>query len=359
MSQRGQDSGDGNDGGSSRPQESITYPSGNLALPEPPQPRPPRSLQDLLRYSTEVTTNSVGSSQGSSAPLDDESRKFLEAALKSLTVDIIGELMKCIEILQMAKDVSEDSEDSAECEAALDHIFDFVDNIDVANDFHKIGGFSVLNPCLNSLRSSIRWRGAELVAYLCQNNPYCQNKILESRILSTLLNMIDTDINDTVKVKAMYAVSCIVRDNEEALKEFGSSDGYSVLLRALQSDIVKLNIKAAFLLTALCSQKPDIKDELVKMGYVEQLVGQIAIQMQLDVHSEVAEHLLSALLCLIQDHEPSQTICKDPELQFREVMKYVIENSDGKDQYREEYEYAQSLLNTVFKDEKCAPVEDR
>lgn len=41
--------------------------------------------------------------------------------------------MKCIEILQMAKDVSEDSEDSAECEAALDHIFDFVDNLDVAN----------------------------------------------------------------------------------------------------------------------------------------------------------------------------------------------------------------------------------
>lgn len=76
------------------------------------------------------------------------------------------------------------------------------------SDFHKIGGFSVLNPCLNSLRSSIRWRGAELVAYLCQNNPYCQAKILESKILPTLLNMIDTDINDIVKIKAMYAVSC-------------------------------------------------------------------------------------------------------------------------------------------------------
>lgn len=55
------------------------------------------------------------------------------------------------------------------------------------------------------------------------------------------------------------SVSGLVRDNEEALKEFGNADGYSVLLRALQSDVVKLNIKAAFLLTALCSQNPDIK----------------------------------------------------------------------------------------------------
>lgn len=70
------------------------------------------------------------------------------------------------------------------------------------------------------------------------------------------------------------------------------------------------------------------------MGYVEQLVGQIAILMQLNDHSEVAEHLLSALLSLIQDHEPSQTVCRDPELQFRELMKCVMENSDGKDEYR-------------------------
>lgn len=149
-----------------------------------------------------------------------------------MTVDVIEELLKSIRIVQRANELSEDS-DPAECEAALDHIFEFVDNLDVANgkrflkffffitpfeqvknfpffflDFHKIGGFCVLKPCLDSVHSSLRWRGAELVAELCQNNPYCQNKVLEADVLPTLLSMVDTDINDTVKIKALYAVSC-------------------------------------------------------------------------------------------------------------------------------------------------------
>lgn len=78
----------------------------------------------------------------------------------------------------------------------------------VVSDFHKIGGTSILKPCLDSVHSSLRWRGAELIAELCQNNPYCQKKVLESGVLPTLLSMIDTDINDVVRIKALYAVSC-------------------------------------------------------------------------------------------------------------------------------------------------------
>lgn len=59
----------------------------------------------------------------------------------------------------------------------------------------------------------------------------------------------------------LFVLLGLIRDNDEGLKEFADKDGYSVLLRALQSGVQKLNIKSAFLLSSLCSQKPQIKGE--------------------------------------------------------------------------------------------------
>lgn len=73
------------------------------------------------------------------------------------------------------------------------------------------------------------------------------------------------------------------------------------------------------------------------MGYIEQLVGQIAIQMQqerVDDQARSSEHLLSALLSLIQNHEESQNICRRPDLQFKEILNCIIENTKDKDEYR-------------------------
>lgn len=67
----------------------------------------------------------------------------------------------------------------------------------------------------------------------------------------------------------------IVRENPISLKYMEINDGYSVLLRALQSPVEKLQIKSAFLLSNLCSKENsnDIKYILVKMGFIEQAVG--------------------------------------------------------------------------------------
>lgn len=78
-------------------------------------------------------------------------------------------------------------------------------------------------------------------------------------------------------------------------------------------------------------------DELIRMGYIEQLIGQIAIQMQQERNDDQArssEHLLSALLSLIQNHEESQEICKRSDLQFKEILNCIIENTKDKDEYR-------------------------
>lgn len=56
----------------------------------------------------------------------------MEEAIKSLTVDVVEELLKSIKVLKNAHLIPEDG-DPTHCEEALDNIFEYVDNMDVAN----------------------------------------------------------------------------------------------------------------------------------------------------------------------------------------------------------------------------------
>ena len=78
-------------------------------------------------------------------------------------------------------------------------------------DFHKIGGFFILNPCLNSPHEGIRIRIGDLIATLSQTNPYCQNHILKENILPLLLKVLEDECCKEARVKALYALSCMSR----------------------------------------------------------------------------------------------------------------------------------------------------
>jgi len=62
---------------------------------------------------------------------------------------------------------------------------------------------------LSSRHAELRWRSAELIATLTQNNPYCQNAVLEVKLLPLLVKLLDSALEDEqVRIKALYAVSC-------------------------------------------------------------------------------------------------------------------------------------------------------
>lgn len=127
-----------------------------------------------------------------------------------MAVNVTQELLTAIGVLKNVNELGA-HDDTSQCEAELEKVADLVDNIDLANDFHRVGGFTVLKSCLNSLHSGIRWRTAVLIAELTQNNPYCQEKILEAGLLPILLNMVDCDPLELARVKSLYAVSCKTR----------------------------------------------------------------------------------------------------------------------------------------------------
>lgn len=80
-------------------------------------------------------------------------------------------------------------------------------------------------------------------------------------------------------IYSTFYIIGIVRGHPKSLEYIDKYDGYSVLLRAIQSPVEKLQIKSAFLLSALCNKDnaDELKITLVNMGLIEQVAGLLAM----------------------------------------------------------------------------------
>lgn len=177
-----------------------------------------------------------------------------------MTVDVIELLQKQIKTLENA-DTLTDTDDITSHTAAIEIILDHIDHIDTANDFHKIGGFSILKPCLKSIHKVLRVGACDILAELTQNNPYCQRVAVEQNYLPLLLDILEKDEEIEVVVKALYAISCFVRDCTEGFNQLIHYGGLNILLKTLENDDDKLRTKITFLLSTMCRMKPDLKSK--------------------------------------------------------------------------------------------------
>ena len=75
----------------------------------------------------EATAAEDAPNAGQLPPMDDERRRFLEEALKTLTVDVVQEIEKAMKTLM---DPATEEEGKAE---AIEVIIDYVEDIDAAN----------------------------------------------------------------------------------------------------------------------------------------------------------------------------------------------------------------------------------
>jgi hsp70-interacting protein len=318
-------------------------------------PRHPRNLQDILRLAVENQVERdpevAGDATSAQAPeLSNESQQWLSEALSGMTSDPVVEMNKGMSIISSGLEEIRTNGSSTELEENLidtmDTLIDYVGSIDYANDFAKLGGTELFKPLLDVESSQIKSKACELLAEIVQNNPQAQQRALESNLLSVLVQRLDTDTNNTVRVKALYAISCLIRDNNDAQKSFDSElDGLSILLRAIQVETEdhKLRIKASFLVTSLCQSQPSVKETLFKMGFVEQLVALLFLE-----HNTSHEYLLSALNALVTEHEAALVETRRPVLRFRELLQTKLEALRGRPEYSEERYFANNLLQLCF-----------
>lgn len=176
-------------------------------------------------------------------------------ALNSMTVNVIEQLNMATQKL------TDNSVSESEQIEALEIILDYVDNLDTANDFCKIGGLDIILPCMESSPyHSVRGKTALVVSELAQNNPFCQQKLLEKNALSKLIVLLS---ERSTEVDAIRGISSMVRNFEPCTAAFIEIGGLECILGCLQSEEEKLLIPSLFLLGALCTEYPGVRGKLL------------------------------------------------------------------------------------------------
>ncbi|XP_053675291.1 hsp70-binding protein 1 [Anopheles nili] len=303
----------------------------------PDQPRNPRNLQGLLKFAMEATKNEDAPHPAQLAEMDEERRRFLEEALKSLTFDVVQELEKAMKLL-----LDKDSDNDAKAEA-IDTVIEFVQDMDTANDFFKVGGFYIIKPGLESPSAPVRSGTLQLVGELAQNNPFCQQHLLELNILAKLTELLSDE--PSVAQQAMHAISCMVRNYEPCLAAFIEIGGLECILGCIQTDNDKLRIKSSFLMASLCTELAPVRDEFIKLNAVERVMAAVKPTKDFDAKLETALSTLNVLT------ECQEGIRRCRERSLKEKLETIVKLNAGKEECQEQIEYAETLLKRCFSDE--------
>lgn len=166
-----------------------------------------------------------------------------------------------------------------------------------------------------------------LVGELAQNNPFCQNKLLELDILPKLIELITDEAE--VSSHAFHAISCMVRSFEPGMKAFVNMGGLECLLSLIQNqDTEKLIIKSMFLMNSFASDSPAVRDELCKLNGIEKIIATIEPKGEYNTR---LEQTLSALVSLVGS-EDSIEKCRNASSNLRNKLEKIIELGGEKEE---------------------------
>lgn len=311
----------------------------------------------LVKFCLETTAKEDASGESTSCvePMDTDRRAWLQEAMSSMTVDTTRQLLENLALVKetitkMEKDPNHNVAVQKTCNA-IEVLTDLCEEIDYAADFAKLDGFSIFKPLISCSHEEMIVKACELIAALAQNNPLCQTMALETRLLERLIDFVDIKDNQThIKARsyALYAISSIIRSNQEVRERFETLlDGLSVLLRLLNyqqpehpierphrqstsgsinedgSNSIaywwrKLRIRSIFLFRTLCSES----SESSKFFFEQQAIVQVTNELKNLHDPEIREHLLNALKAFLISLDPNK---QKEVLELSPNLKEVVE----------------------------------
>ncbi|KAL8611757.1 hypothetical protein ACOMHN_009439 [Nucella lapillus] len=307
--------------------------------------RQPKDLKGLLKFCVENTKDEDPTT--ASREMSPERKAWLTEAMDTMPGDPTQEVRRLLGVVGVFLGGAAPSpQDRDRALGSLEDIFDWCESIDIAMDFVKIGGFSILHELLTNSDPEFRAQGFRLVGVLVQNNPRCQEAAVTEDLLPTMLTVLRAEQDPEVQCQAVQALSCLVRDSEvqSARELFASHGGFEALTGVLQTPgPFRRVVKVAFLLGVLCANHPHYKDAVCEAGLVELLVGEL----QQGEHQQSHEHLVAALLRLATDHPPTQALLTQPHLGLDPFLRARLDLLAGKEENEEERSYAEQLLHIM------------
>jgi hypothetical protein len=184
-------------------------------------------------------------------------------------------------------------------------------------------------PLLSFLSASqplIRMHAAWILGTAVQNNDTAQLNFLEENGLEQVLKVLGSDQDVSVRSKALYCVSSLIRQCPQALSQFLSLSGFKIISSTLKDADLNISKKAMFLVQGLLETdaSKDIQDmtrkEMTEAGFPSIILSLIS-------HSEDEDLLEKAMNALIAWEKAENGFLKGLGQPLKETLNLVKDRS--------------------------------
>ncbi|GBG30189.1 Hsp70 nucleotide exchange factor fes1 [Hondaea fermentalgiana] len=256
-------------------------------------------LQWSLQYQDGTQNSDVGA-------MDPERRAFLKNALENHITDPAEGFKALIAVLQTPR--AEGGNDEATEEEfverkveALEAIMGYVEQIDWARDFVKLGGFKIVTDMTQDEHKDIRIAALEVFGACVQNNPPVQEAAMELKALPILMDKLrSSGLSATEYAKVLFAVATFIRECTPASIAFIKDEkGVALLLDIIKANEAVYGIraqrKALFLMHYIITTVPAVR---IALG--GQLIAALNVTM-LSQDIDLRENSMKLLLIMYAD----------------------------------------------------------
>ena len=273
----------------------------------------------ILKWS--MAQQGDGTSSEPAREISEEDRRWLLDAMASGFIDEIKRMKDIIACISAGIEATHDAEEIDARVELMEELTDRVSGVDNGGDLHTLGG---LEPLVRYVASSpharLRAAAAEVLGTTVQNHPKAQEAALGCDAMGPLLRMAAGEGDDSpptdaaeaesttaaegdaskgtkelvkARVKALFALSCLLRGCVRAQEAFQLGDGFALLKNCLRVDHPRLRTKALHLARHLATLDMRFMAACVDSGYVLAAAASLAgsLPRQLLVATEVGTDL--------------------------------------------------------------------
>ncbi|KAL6648378.1 hypothetical protein ACP70R_012602 [Stipagrostis hirtigluma subsp. patula] len=210
-------------------------------------------------------------------------------------------------------------------------------------NLHSVGGLVPVIKYLRNSNARIRAKAADVVTTVVQNNPTSQQLVMEASGFEPLLSNFRSDPDLTARIKALGALSSLIRNNKPGVAAFRLANGYTGLRDALNSESARFQRKALNLTHYLLSESHSDCSVFAQLGFPH-----LMMRLASSNDSGVREAALGGLLELARDTTlGSRSLLADRD-RLRRLLRGRIESirmmaPEDLDAAREERQLVNSL----------------